>query len=169
MRSSALPEIAGAPLLGFIEAIAHINRQLDDIEKQLRAWHKANAQSNRLETAPGVGIIVATALCALVPDPALFRNGRHFAAWIGLTPRIDGAGGKNRLGCISKAGDCTLRRCSRWPRTGGASVDRCCARRFTTFRPVGRAPFSRTKNIAVASSFEGSGAVVRKKLHRSQG
>jgi transposase len=46
----------------------------------------------------------------LVPDPKLFRNGRHFAAWIGLTPKIDGTGGKIRLGRISKAGDGYLRR-----------------------------------------------------------
>ena len=108
--AEALPEMVRAALSGFLDAIALINRQLDGIEKQLRAWHKANPQSKRLETAPGVGLIGATALCALVPDPKLFKNGRHFAAWIGLTPRLDGTGGKTRLGRISKAGDRTLRR-----------------------------------------------------------
>ena len=108
--AEALPEMARAPLSGFIDAIALINRQLDGLEKRLRAWHKGNAQSKRLETVPGVGLIGATALCALVPDPKLFRNGRHFAAWIGITPRLDGTGGKVRLGRISKAGDGTLRR-----------------------------------------------------------
>jgi transposase len=108
--AEALPEMARAALSGFLEAIALINRRLDDIEKRLRAWHNANPQCKRLETAPGVGLISATALCALVPDPKLFKNGRHFAAWIGLTPRLDGTGGKTRLGRISKAGDRTLRR-----------------------------------------------------------
>jgi transposase len=108
--ADALPGPARAALLGFLDAIALNEAQLHDIEKQLRAWHKANAQSKRLETTPGVGLIVATALCALVPDPKLFKNGRHFAAWIGLTPRLDGTGGKTRLGRISKAGDRTLRR-----------------------------------------------------------
>jgi len=108
--AEALPEMARAPLLGFLDAIALINQKLDDIEKQLRIWHNANKHSKRLETAPGIGLISATALCALVPDPKLFRNGRHFAAWIGLTPRLDGTGGKTRLGRISKAGDRTLRR-----------------------------------------------------------
>ena len=107
--AEALPEMAPR-FRGFIDAIALINRQLDGLEKRLRAWHKGNAQSKRLETVPGVGLIGATALCALVPDPKLFRNGRHFAAWIGLTPRLDGTGGKVRLGRISKAGDGTLRR-----------------------------------------------------------
>lgn len=108
--SKTLPAMARAALSGFLDAIALIAGKLDDIEKRLRAWHKANAQSKRLETAPGVGLIGATALCALVPDPKLFRNGRHFAAWIGLTPKIDGTGGKIRLGRISKAGDGYLRR-----------------------------------------------------------
>jgi len=162
--AEALPEMARAPLSGFLDAIALINRRLDDIEKRLRAWHKGNAQSKRLETIPGVGLIGATALCALVqpkasspptatsaranlprisctrfnslrvrpirgksrarlrrmgrdfprgvlvPDPKLFKNGRHFAAWIGITPRLDGTGGKIRLGRISKAGDGVLRR-----------------------------------------------------------
>ncbi len=162
--AGALPDMARAPLSGFIDAIASINGQFDGIEKRLRAWHKGNAQSMRLETVPGVGLIGATALCALaqpeassppklasdranlprisctrlkslrvrlirgksclrpqqmgqdfprgilVPDPKLFRNGRHFAAWIGITPRLDGTGGKVRLGRISKAGDGTLRR-----------------------------------------------------------
>ncbi len=102
--------MARAPLSGFLDAIALINQKLDDIDKCLRAWHTANAQSKRLETAPGVGLISATALCALVPAPKLFKNGRHFAAWIGLTPRLAGTGGKTRLGRISKAGDRTLRR-----------------------------------------------------------
>jgi len=108
--AEALPEMARAPLLGFLDAIALINRRLDDIEKRLRAWHKGNAQSKRLETVPGVGLIGATALCALVPDAKLFRNGRHFAAWIGITPRLHGTGGKIRLGRISKAGGGALRR-----------------------------------------------------------
>jgi transposase len=108
--AEALPDMTRAALSGFLEAIALIDAQLDGIERRLQAWRRANAQSKRLETAPGIGLIVATALCALVPDPKLFRNGRHFAAWIGLTPRLDGTGGKTRLGRISKAGDRTLRR-----------------------------------------------------------
>jgi transposase len=108
--AEALPELARVPLLGFIAGVAQINRQLADIEKRLQAWHKGNKQSKRLEGIPGIGLIGATALCALVPDPKLFRNGRHFAAWIGITPRLDGTGGKTRLGRISKAGDGALRR-----------------------------------------------------------
>ena len=108
--AEALPDLVRAPLLAFIGAIALINQKLDGLEKRLRAWHRGNGQSKRLETVPGIGPIGAAALCALVPDPKLFKNGRHFAAWTGLTPRLEGTGGKTRLGRISKAGDGALRR-----------------------------------------------------------
>ena len=106
----ALPDMVRAALSGFLDSIALINANLAAIEKQLMAWHKKNEKSKRLETAPGIGLMGATALPALVPDPLLFKNGRHFAAWIGLTPKLDGTGGKTRLGRISKAGDKYLRR-----------------------------------------------------------
>lgn len=108
--ANRLPAMVRTALSGFLDAIALINTQLADIEKRLAAWHKQNERSKRLETAPGIGLMSATALCALVPDPGLFKNGRHFAAWIGLTPKIGGTGGKTALGRISKAGDRYLRR-----------------------------------------------------------
>ena len=58
---------------------------------------------------PGVGSITATALAATVTDPSHFRCGREFAAWLGLTPRPNASGGKERLGRISKMGDGYLR------------------------------------------------------------
>ena len=63
----------------------------------------------RLSTIPGVGPITAATLQALVPDPSAFKSGRHFAAWIGLTPRSNSSGGKERLGRISKMGNPALR------------------------------------------------------------
>ncbi len=106
----ALPDLARAVLSGFSAAIAGINAQLAAIEKQLVGWHRQSAQSQRLASIPGIGLIGATALAALVPDPALFSNGRHLAAWLGITPRQDSTGGKTRLKRISKAGDGYLRR-----------------------------------------------------------
>jgi transposase len=61
-------------------------------------------------TIPGVGIITATAIAATVPDAGAFKSGREFAAWIGLVPRQQSSGGKERLGGISKMGDAYLRR-----------------------------------------------------------
>ena len=55
-------------------------------------------------------LIGATAIAATVTDPKAFRSGRDFAAWIGLVPRQDSTGGKNKLGRISKQGDQYLRR-----------------------------------------------------------
>jgi transposase len=63
----------------------------------------------RLVTIPGVGVIIAASIKALVPDPHGFKSGRHFAAWLGLTPRSHSSGGKERLGRISKMGNSTLR------------------------------------------------------------
>ena len=66
--------------------------------------------SQRLATIPGIGPITASAIAAAVPDATLFRSGRQFAAWLGLTPRAHSSGGKQRLGGISKQGDGYIRR-----------------------------------------------------------
>jgi transposase len=63
----------------------------------------------RLETIPGVGPMIASAAPAIVGDPARFGSGRQFAAWLGLTPRLSGTGGKTKLGPVSKCGDRYLR------------------------------------------------------------
>ena len=57
-----------------------------------------------------IGIVGATAITATVTDPKVFRSGRDFAAWIGIVPRQDSTGGKQKLGPISKQGDQYLRR-----------------------------------------------------------
>ena len=80
------------------------------IEKRIVAQDRANEASKRLRTIPGIGIIGATAIAAIVTDPKAFRSGRDFAAWIGLVPRQDSTGGKQKLGPISKQGDRYLRR-----------------------------------------------------------
>jgi transposase len=80
------------------------------IEKRLLVQHRANEASKRLESIPGIGIIGASAIAATVTDPKAFQSGRDFAAWIGLVPRQDSTGGKQKLGPISKQGDRYLRR-----------------------------------------------------------
>jgi transposase len=80
------------------------------LERRLLAWHRHNQASQRLATIPGVGIITATALSAAVTDPSIFRSGREFAAFLGLVPRQNSSGGKERLGRISKMGDGYLRK-----------------------------------------------------------
>ena len=61
--------------------------------------------SRRLETIPGIGPIIASALIATVTNPEVFKSGRELPAWIGLVPRQNSTGGKQRLGKISKQGD----------------------------------------------------------------
>lgn len=92
-----------------------IGRHVDDldlkiqaVERQLLEQHKANEVSQRLATIPGIGLITAITM-ALSVNPESFESGRHFAAWLGLTPREHSTGGKHRLGRISKAGNERLR------------------------------------------------------------
>ena len=86
-----------------------IKEQVLEFDRLIRAWHRSNELSMRLDEAPGVGPVLATALVAAVADPKSFRSGRNFSAWIGLVPKQHSSGGKNRLGNISKQGDRYLR------------------------------------------------------------
>ena len=83
--------------------------KLDTVEREILAWHKTSKESQRLATAPGVGPLTATALVAAIGDGAQFQSARHFAAWLGLTPRISASGGREHIGRISKGGDRYLR------------------------------------------------------------
>jgi transposase len=88
---------------------ARLQTELKAIEVRLLAWHRTHADSRRLAEIPGIGPIGATALVMKTPDPRAFPSGRHFAAWIGLTPKDHSTGGKTRLGKITRAGDEMLR------------------------------------------------------------
>ena len=88
---------------------ARLQVDLKAIDTRLMAWHRANADSRRLAKIPGVGPIGASALVMKAPDPRLFPSGRHFAAWIGLTPKDHSTAGKTRIGKITRAGDEMLR------------------------------------------------------------
>jgi transposase len=105
-----LPPMARAALDSLVTQLDTLTGEVRKLERQLLAWHRADETSRRLKTIPGIGIITATALAASVPDPAVFRNGRQFAAFLGLVPRQTSSGGKERLGRISKMGDGYLRR-----------------------------------------------------------
>ncbi len=95
---------------------ARLQVELKAIEAKLMAWHRANADSRRLARIPGVGPIGATTLVMKTPDPRAFTSGRHFAAWLGLTPKDHSTAGKTRLGKITRAGDETVAQ-----RAGGGS------------------------------------------------
>lgn len=94
-------------LAGQLEAV---NGKLKAIEARLMAWHRQDQTSQCLATAPGIGPIGGVSFALKVPDPKGFRSGRHFAAWIGITPRENSTAGKRRPGRISREGDESLRR-----------------------------------------------------------
>jgi transposase len=86
-----------------------LQAQLEEVEDRLMAWHRTNECSRRLARIPGVGPIGASMLMMKTPAPEAFRSARHFAAWIGLTPKDHSTAGKVRLGVITRAGDEALR------------------------------------------------------------
>jgi transposase len=105
-----LPADARAILIVLAAELQAMQTLIASIEKRIMAQHRANDESQRVETIPGIGVVGATAITATVTDPKIFRSGRDFAAWIGLVPRQDSTGGKQKLGPISKQGDRYLRR-----------------------------------------------------------
>ena len=107
---SRLPVDAHASLSVLAAQLQAVQTTIGSIEKRIVSQHRSNEESKRLQSVPGIGVIGATAIVATVPDPKVFRSGRDLAAWIGLVPRQDSTGGKQKLGPISKRGDQYLRR-----------------------------------------------------------
>src|SRR6266516_7801737 len=93
-----------------VEEFAALEEQLAYYQKKLEALATTHPECQRLMTIPGIGPLSATALVAAVSDASAFKNGRQFAAWLGLVPRQHSTGGKERLLGISKRGDSSLRK-----------------------------------------------------------
>jgi transposase len=104
-----LPEVARACVAALGVQLRALKVQILEFDRSILAWHRSNATSQRLDAIPGVGPALATALVASVADPRSFRSGRDFSAWVGLVPKQNSSGGKDRLGSISKQGDRYLR------------------------------------------------------------
>jgi transposase len=93
-----------------VEEFAALEQQLAFYQEKLDTLAKTHPECQRLMTIPGIGPLSATALVAAVSDASAFKNGRQFAAWLGLVPRQHSTGGKERLLGISKRGDSYLRK-----------------------------------------------------------
>jgi transposase len=93
-----------------VEEFAALEEQLAFYQEKLDTLAKTHPECQRLMTIPGIGPLSATALVAAVSDANAFQNGRQFAAWLGLVPRQQSTGGKERLLGISKRGDRYLRK-----------------------------------------------------------
>lgn len=109
MEPDLLPQEARAAIDSLFNHIDALQEQIKTVEDEILAWHKTSEESQRLASAPGVGPMTATAIVAAVGDGHQFRSARHFAAWLGLTPRITASGSKERIGRISEGGDRYLR------------------------------------------------------------
>jgi transposase len=104
-----LPEVARTCVITLGAQLRMLKAQILQFDRMIMAWHRSSEASRRLDDIPGVGPALATALVASIADPKVFRSGRDFSAWIGLVPRQNSSGGKDRLGNISKRGDRYLR------------------------------------------------------------
>ena len=89
--------------------LKELDRQVDELELQIKLWHKESDLSRKLEAIPGIGPITASAIVATVGNALEFKNGRQLAAWLGLVPKQHSSGGKQNLLGISKRGDTYLR------------------------------------------------------------
>lgn len=103
-----IPAAAKASLARMGEHITYLDQQIETADKRLQEQHKANDTSQLLDEIPGVGPIIALMMVMMI-DPSQFKSGRHFAAWLGLTPRERSTGGRQSMGGISRAGNEALR------------------------------------------------------------
>lgn len=107
--SADLPEMMRRALLMLVEQWRALDANERMLEKQIVKAVRGDRAAGRLMAVPGVGPIIASLAVAKVPDARVFRSSRDFAAWVGLTGRDHGTGGKHRPGRISKQGDRALR------------------------------------------------------------
>ncbi len=161
-----LPPVARACLKSLARQFMSLHREIYAAEKHIHAWHRSNQASRRPETIPGIGPIIASALTASITDPEVFKNGRAPAARIGLVPRQNATGGKQRLGKISKRGDQYLR----WLLVAGAmSVIRHAKRRGTTNLPWLADSISRKPTTVAAVALANKTARIVRALLRHGG
>ena len=104
-----LPLLAKETIAELYERMLQLDSKALEYERKIGSLARQSEAAKRLMEIEGVGPITATAVIASVGDARLFRNGREFAAWLGLTPRQHSSGGKSRLGSITKRGDVRLR------------------------------------------------------------
>jgi len=106
---SDLPDSLRGTIADACDAIESLGEKIRQAECQLEALAEQTPVVERLRTVPGIGLLTSTALVAFVGDVQRFPSGRHFASYLGLTPREYSTGLRHRLGRISKRGDSYLR------------------------------------------------------------
>jgi transposase len=106
---NGLPGVARELFARLFVNLRELGAHITELERQIRAAHRDDDASQRLEAIPGIGPLSASALVASIGDAKAFKNGRQLAAWMGLVPRQNSSGGTTRLLGISKRGDTYLR------------------------------------------------------------
>ena len=106
---TAIPEAAHPALASLARHWQALDADVQALEARIVRAVREDPVARRLTAVPGIGPIVASAILATLPDAKLFRSGRGFAAWLGLTPRQNNSAGKRRSGGISKQGQRSLR------------------------------------------------------------
>lgn len=109
-ESSALPTAMRTSLSVLVSMLLQLEEKIAELDAEIARRAHENETARRLMTIPGTGPLIATALATLAPPPKMFRRGRDFAAWVGLTPRQHSTGGKQRLGATTRMGERSLRR-----------------------------------------------------------
>lgn len=104
-----LPQLARGAIGDLLEQLRQLDERIDGYDRQIEQQAKLSEPARRLMAIRGIGATTALAIVATVGNAREFKNGRQFAAWIGLVPNQYSTGGKSRLGHISKRGDAYLR------------------------------------------------------------
>ena len=109
-KGATLPNAAKAAVKVLAQALEGLDKAIDDLEDEITSAHAQNEMTRLLYKVPGIGKIISSVIAASVPDPSVFKSGRDFAAWLGLTPRQNSSGGKQTLGAITKQGNRYIRK-----------------------------------------------------------
>lgn len=107
--ANELPGAFRLLILRLLDHLKELDRQVEELEDRIHAWHRSSDLSRKLAMVPGIGPITASALVASIGDAKNFDGGRQVAAWLGLVPRQHSSGGKSNLLGMSKRGDTYLR------------------------------------------------------------
>ena len=109
IAAPGVPEALRPMLQEMLAEMRELTRRIGEVEKQLKALTRDDPSVRAVQSVSGIGLLTSTALIASAVDARNFKNGRHLASWIGLTPREYSSGSTRRLGRMSKRGDVYLR------------------------------------------------------------
>lgn len=107
---NSLPELIRTESAEILAQIAEKTARIEAAMQKIKRVAAETDVSRRLQTMPGVGPLTAMAVATFAPEMSSFRRARDFAAWLGLVPKQNSSGGKEKLGRISKAGQVDIRR-----------------------------------------------------------